>query len=243
MRKLAIIALTISLFAACSSSYETVRKATISGTITNPKSEVITFRKGDVSETDSLSETGSFEVTFVMEEAGEIRFSHGGERGTLYARPGDAIVMSLDTDEFDETLVFTGDAADINNYLAAMTLLSDSLPTHRDIMIRDEIAFLKVQDSIKELKIGYLKTVSDEEFKTLVNENLYWETYSERLEYEMSHEYYLGLPLDDFSVSDDFYSFITALDNNDSSKLIGQFLFQKVFNRTASVYYSRNIDC
>ena len=219
MKNLAILIVSIFFIISCADKVEEQKMVSITGTITNPKGEIITFTHGELQVVDTLNELGAFASKIDLTKAGRIRFKHGDEIGYLYAHPGDEISFSLDTDLFDETLVFEGDAQDVNNYMAAMTLLNDSLISYRDKMMLEEEDFIRIQDSINELKISYLKNVLDKEFVVETKENLYWDTYSERLDYEGSHEYYLQIPLEDFNVSDGFYSFITDLNINDSSKL------------------------
>ena len=219
MKNLAILIFSISLVFACSPQVKEDNDVSITGTITNPKGETVTFTHGELQVIDTLNEFGAFAAKIDLNKAGRIRFKHGDEIGYLYAHPGDQISFTLDTDLFDETLVFEGDAADVNNYLAAMTLLNDSLISYQDMMMLEEEDFIKTQDSINDLKISYLKDVLDKEFVAETKEDLYWDTYKERLDYEGSHEYYLQIPLEDFNVSDGFYSFITELNINDSSKL------------------------
>ena len=219
MKNLAILIVSIFFIISCADKVEEQKMVSISGTITNPKGETITFTHGELQVVDTLNELGAFASKIDLTKAGRIRFKHGDEIGYLYAHPGDEISFSLDTDLFDETLVFQGDAADVNNYLASMTLLNDSLLSYQDLMILEEDDFIRTQDSINNLKISYLKDLLDKEFVEETKENLYWDTYTERLDYEGSHEYYLQIPMEDFNVSDGFYSFITELNINDSSKL------------------------
>ncbi|WP_258099763.1 TlpA family protein disulfide reductase [Marinoscillum pacificum] len=219
MKNLAILIVSIFFIISCADKVEEQKMVSISGTITNPKGETITFTHGELQVVDTLNELGAFTSKIDLTKAGRIRFKHGDEIGYLYAHPGDEISFTLDTDLFDETLVFQGDAADVNNYLASMTLLNDSLLSFQDLMILEEDDFIRTQDSINNLKISYLKDLLDKEFVEETKENLYWDTYTDRLDYEGSHEYYLQIPMEDFNVSEGFYSFITELNIGDSSKL------------------------
>ncbi len=215
---LAISPLIIFLLS-CRTSPDSPQSVYVFGEIVHPKGETISFHFGEVSETDSLDGSGKFKAILTIDQAQEVSFRHGEEFGRLYVRPGDQVHLSLDTDLFDETLTFTGDAAAINNYLASMTLLEDTLMGFRALMMLDEADFLHAQDSIIDLKLSFLDGISDQEFIDYIQEQNFWNKYKERLIYESYHAHLLDLPRGDFKVSEGFYDFKTRLDVNDSTKL------------------------
>ncbi|WP_421878074.1 TlpA family protein disulfide reductase [Marinoscillum sp.] len=217
MKNTAFMIFGALLFFACTKQEAEAPTTTISGTITNPKSEIISFRVGEETLTDSLDAEGGFNVTVMVNEPTEVRFNHGGEYGSLYIRPGDAVSFSLETSEFDETLTFSGDAADINNYKASLVLLNDTIMSFKDLMVLEEEDYIRAQDSIYALRLASLDSVSDEVFKMYTTENFKWDKYSVHLNFERYHQYYLKLK--EYSVSDDFYAFRDELDVNDSTNM------------------------
>ncbi len=214
------ILLAVLIFAfACGSEKTEQAVTTISGKIINPKGETIRFGYNDESTEATLDSTGTFTATIDIEKAADIRFSHGGEYGALYLRPGDNISMSLNTEEFDETLKFEGGAAAINNYKAALVLLDDSLMSFKDLMMLEEAAFLKAADSLEDMKIAIMANfdISDEEFIKFFKDGLKFSTARNKLRYPDYHPHYTGL--DSFEVSETFFAFKEAIDINDTSML------------------------
>ena len=66
-----------------------------------------------------LSPAGDFKLTVPDLKAGmPITFTYGGQRTSLYLRPGDDVRLTLDFARFDESLAYTGRGAAANNYLA-----------------------------------------------------------------------------------------------------------------------------
>ncbi|MFY0608637.1 MAG: TlpA family protein disulfide reductase [Cyclobacteriaceae bacterium] len=198
---------------------EEAKTTLISGEITNPEGDIVTFRLKDTTITDTLDANNQFATELPLQEATEIRFGHGDEIAMIYMRPGKAIRLTLNPEMFDETLEFSGDLSDVNNYKAAIVLLQDSLIGGRELYSLEEEDFIKTLDSITAIKLNLLTklAVADEEFKSFTINNSKWEAASSKLLYERYHPYALGL--DSFAVSSDYYSFQSLLDVSDSSNL------------------------
>lgn len=67
----------------------------------------------------ALSATGSFRLTIKdLAEAAPADFRYARQHASLYLTPGEDVHLTLDFENFDETLTFTGRGAGPNNYLA-----------------------------------------------------------------------------------------------------------------------------
>jgi len=206
------------LFAACESKKEPTT-TTISGQITNPKGDVVTFRVDDEGLTDTLDAENKFSYSFDIDEPQEVRFGHGGEITYIYLRPGDDLFLTLDTEEFDESLRYTGIGSEINNYKAALVLMGDTLLNQRELFSLPPDSFLLAIQTEQDMKLSAMQSfnITDQTFKNNLKGNALWRKRLLLLEYEPSHKYYVKL--DSFSVSEGFYDFKNEVDMNDSTQL------------------------
>ncbi len=126
MKNLIPILFIISLFGvACNHTKNdaaTSNTVIVCGKITNPTSKKITFAYSDgfniIKDSAILDSTGSFR--FVKQIAHEClyKFKHGKEFSNIYLRGGDSLYFTLNTDSFDESLIYQGKGAEMNNFLA-----------------------------------------------------------------------------------------------------------------------------
>ncbi len=93
----------------------------------------------------AISETGSFSDTLRIEKEGYYSLRIGRESTPVYLTQGATLGLTLDAKEFDESLVYTGDVAAENNYLAAKYLLSEKE------MAFDKVYSLSEEDFITEV--------------------------------------------------------------------------------------------
>lgn len=126
--------LSIILFVSCNQVKQNPTEVIVTGTISNPTGdsafirlfqevgwEMTTF--GGV-----LNEEGSFSITFQLNEPQPAQFSDGNESSKIFISPGDQINISLDTEEFDETISYAGKGAAENNFMAANYLKFEDPP-------------------------------------------------------------------------------------------------------------------
>jgi peroxiredoxin len=106
-------------------------KTILTGTIQNPRSEYVHLTVGDSIYTQKLKEDNSFNFEVNLSEPGYFRFDHE-EHTFLFLSPGEKIHFDLNAKEFDESLKFSGDLADNNNYLAWQTLEFEKIKNQRN---------------------------------------------------------------------------------------------------------------
>ncbi|OUR91809.1 hypothetical protein A9Q87_08355 [Flavobacteriales bacterium 34_180_T64] len=122
MKKLLLI-LSIAAFVSCQEKPKDF--VTLSGKITNQhESKTLKIYKDKTYEkVISINDDGTFSDTLKIAD-GDYSMRHGDERGSIYLKNG--FVSSFDTDyeDFDNTLVYKGDGADINNFSIKSYLIS-----------------------------------------------------------------------------------------------------------------------
>ena len=98
-------------------------QVTITGEITNPIGESVTFSNQDTSYSTTANERGTFTNSFDLDSATYLNFQHGIENTAMYVHPGDKINLTIDTELFDETIKYKGSSS--SSYLAKKCLLEE----------------------------------------------------------------------------------------------------------------------
>lgn len=136
--------------------------ATLSGQILNPnENKILTvFKGGDYTKEIVLNEDGTFSDTLKVDE-GVYRFKHGEEYGQVYLKNGSEISLTLDNNDFDNTLKFEGDNADKSNFYIANFLMPNNYLDSGVFDLPEE----EFNKAINGLKDGFTQLKSD--FPTL----------------------------------------------------------------------------
>ena len=81
----------------------------ITGVVENPIGDTIKFHGPDSTYITTLDTvTGIFSIEFDWDSAAFLSFFHGVESTKMYAKPNDEIQLTINTEEFDETIQYTG---------------------------------------------------------------------------------------------------------------------------------------
>jgi len=120
LKTLTIILCATLLFACTKTDPNQV---TITGKITNPIGESVIFSNQDTSYNTIINEDGTFAITFSLDSATYLNFGHGLERTAMFVKPGNKIKLSIDTEEFDETIKYEG--SEESSFLAKVYLLEE----------------------------------------------------------------------------------------------------------------------
>lgn len=101
--------------------------AYVGGEIINPKNKsVVLFNtKGKIADSLTLDANNRFIHKIENLQPGLYLITHGGEYQTILLEPKDSIMFRLNTYDFDESLVFTGNGAKKNNYLIKTYLTNE----------------------------------------------------------------------------------------------------------------------
>jgi len=117
------------LLIACNEKEEVKKDyVTFSGEITNKNSDsiVISNRKQGFKKVIKVNEDGTFSDTLAV-TTDLFSFYDGGEGTQLFLKNGFDLQMTLDTEQFDETIKYLGEGSESNNFLAEKALLTEKL--------------------------------------------------------------------------------------------------------------------
>ena len=122
--------------AALLAAQSTAATVTITGRILHPKNRTVSIQAtpadwlGRPDETTvgtaKLDANGRFSLTFSWKTERAAQFSTSDEVTSMWLRPGDRLTVTLDADQFDETVKYAGTGAAVNNYLAAKSLREET---------------------------------------------------------------------------------------------------------------------
>jgi hypothetical protein len=113
--RIILVSFTLMLSTLCVGQNQMVK---FSGCIENPNNEEVTiYGPNRYKKVIKLSE-GCFSDNLKIETNGEYTFSDGNETTTLYFEKGYDLKITLDTEEFDESIVYKGIGDKPNNFLA-----------------------------------------------------------------------------------------------------------------------------
>lgn len=233
---LALCALTLVLVCSLERKKDVV---TLSGTIENPNGETLKIYNGrDVIKEIVVNEDGTLSDTLQV-ESGYYTFNHGGERSTMYLEPGYTMQLTLNTEEFDETIAYKGKGAENNNYLASKYLNEEqNRINYEAVYSLDEKTFIAKMDSIKISKDNYLNTAENlsAEFKEIEGKSNYFNHLIMLLNYPSYHEFYTQK--EDFKPSENFMQAFKNIDLNDevSYNMLGS------YKNFVLGYYSNKIE-
>jgi thiol-disulfide isomerase/thioredoxin len=222
MKKLFIFLFPAFLFFAFQNS-ETNNAVKITGTIENPVSDKATIRYGDSIHTAEVVD-GKFILDFELTKPKMITFKHGSESGGLYLEPGDNVTLTLNPEQFDETLKLAGKGAEESNYLLAKYLLNEKYNEKmKGIYSSTPKDFAASMDKIKKENEQHLdtytKTHQNMNSAFLKNEKsaiLYtWAT--TKINYPAYYPYYAGADATELDLGDDYLSFMDEIDMNDET--------------------------
>ncbi|QDO95577.1 TlpA family protein disulfide reductase [Formosa sediminum] len=146
--------------------------ATLSGTIKNKNSDSLIVRTRTYSKTIQVSENGTFSDTLKI-EAGLYNLYDGKESTNVFLKNGYDLKLSLDTNAFDETITYTGEGAENNNFLAEKSLVEEKLLTQDFSSMDLETLDSKFNDIEKELSGFYNSKPSiDSTITVMASKNL-----------------------------------------------------------------------
>ena len=214
MKKLSLFVLV--LFVISCKQEEKPDYSVINGTVENNTAETALIRGNDFEARIPIDENGAFSDTIRLKNDGFYELYVGRERTEVYLEKGKNLSVSLNADEFDESLKYAGDLANINNFLAAKYLWGEQKADSKEVYSLDENNFKhRLDQNQKSLDSLYAANkIDNENFKKKFDEE---EKYSHALmleNYKDAHRYYTGDEA--FIVSDDFYDELKNINYTDT---------------------------
>lgn len=222
---------------ACSDSEN--KKATwISGEIVNPQDSIITlFRNNKLIDTIFLNAENRFHYKFDAVKEGLYKFRHHYETHyetqMFYIERGDSLLLRLNTREFDNSLMYSGEGAEANNFLIKLFLDNRE---NSSIFLRyydyEPLEFMKVVDSIGRQHLGTLRALynADRVSRDFVN---LVKTIVDYIAYDFYERYYFLVNKYNHKLKkqlpDDFFAYRDAADYNNKD-LQTYYLYQYFLN-------------
>src|SRR5690606_14928552 len=139
MKKLSLFILVLIIIA-CKQE-EKLQYSIISGTVENNTAETVLVRNTNFEKRIQIGEKGSFADTLRIAEDGFYELYVGRERTGIYLEKGKNLSVTLNAEEFDETLKYSGDLANANNFLAAKYLWNEKNLNFKEMFSMDEKHF------------------------------------------------------------------------------------------------------
>ncbi|WP_143099946.1 transaldolase [Robiginitalea myxolifaciens] len=145
----------LSVFWGCKNQTKEATATILAGEIVNPTSDQVVLLKGEIpQDTAYLDAENRFTFRLDNLEDGLYAFNHHPEYQYVFLQQGDSMQVRLNTVAFDESLVFSGQGEQINNYLIDLFLQDEREEeiVRRDFVKLEPIAFGEKLDSIRDLK-------------------------------------------------------------------------------------------
>ena len=234
MRHLLFLSISLLLFSCNDDSKDNNPSSThIGGEIVNSNEAYLTLEK-DGYFIDSIPIKKNGEFSYNLDDSnftpGLYTFRHSPEGQVFYIEKGDSLLFRLNTKDFDESLMYTGDKAEENNFLMEMYLLNekDNELIYSYYKISPE-KFAKKTDSIKNLRMKQLTSLKEEnefspDFISLAKKSIEYEFYDLRERYA----YLINKYFNEFrnKIPKEFFSYRNDANFNDK-KLQSYYIYQR----------------
>ena len=153
--------------------------------IANRFSDTITISSGRTfKQKVGINKKGEFQATFeAVKDGGLYRLNDGNEGTTMFLKNGYDLTLTLDTKDFDETIVYKGKGAIENNYLAQKALSDEKFEmeleslfdadeaTFKEALAKKKANDVKMMDGkgLDETLVNMLRPSFDQEEKFLLD--------------------------------------------------------------------------
>ncbi|WP_299224192.1 redoxin domain-containing protein [uncultured Psychroserpens sp.] len=248
MKLYSVILIAITLFISCeNAAHKEGEYVYFGGEIINPSNNYVTLNNRFTgTDTIYLDENNRFLHKISDIKPGLYSFTHGGEFQMIVLEENDSLLFRLNTNDFDESLVFTGQGSKKNNYLIK-SFLKDEEENKKFMKLHqlEPEAFITHMDELKERKIKYLdefleKIPSSKIFTNIAKSSIDYNHYAYHEMYPFG--YYGNNKLVHVKdLPEDFYDYRADidLDNENLSELYiyNRFLFWHFNNIALKKYY------
>ena len=159
-----LLLLFVLLIYGCGSSEKESSEVHFAGEIVNPTSEYVVLYKGDTAlDSVALDDNNRFSLELDSVQEGLHYFYHYPELQYVFLENGDSLQIRLNTYYFDESLVFSGQGEEINNFLIEMFLAHENEEEMvYDFYKLEPEEFCKKIDSLSRVKLEQLEEVHSE---------------------------------------------------------------------------------
>uniref|UniRef100_UPI0040498ADB TlpA family protein disulfide reductase n=1 Tax=Gelidibacter sp. TaxID=2018083 RepID=UPI0040498ADB len=242
-----------SLFLGCKkdSNLET-NVAYFGGEIINPNNGyVMLYGPNEMEDTLFLDDDNRFYKKLENLEAGLYTFVHSGEYQMVLIEPQDSIMARLNTMDFDESLVFSGNGSKKNNFLIN-AFLENEVEQQQYVKLSqmEPEAFERYIDSVRTVKLTELEKFADKKepselFHKLAETSINYQYYANKEMYPFT--YFGHKNLNDYtSLPDNFYDYRKDVDYNmeglSDVYIYNKFLYSHFNNLALDGYYKNATD-
>ncbi len=213
----------MSLLLGCNTNKPQDEIAYLGGVIINPKNNYVTVYSNEAErDTIFLDRDNRFIYKIDNLKTGLYSFTHGGEYQTLLIEPNDSILFRLNTNDFDESLVYTGKGSIKNNFIIK-AFLSDEVESKKiaNNQHLEPEAFEKFVRDLKKQKLESLERFTathqtSDLFKKVAEAGIHYNYYTYMEMYPFG--YFGNNQLIHFKdLPENFYDYRKDVDFNDES--------------------------
>lgn len=127
MKKIVFALATLAVISCKKEDAKPVDYTLISGKITNKVNDKLTIIQGrNMIKELSVDENGVFSDTLRVDE-GNYTIHDNNQAASIYIKKGDHFNMTVDTEDFDKSLAFTGEGSEANQLFSKISLLQENL--------------------------------------------------------------------------------------------------------------------
>ena len=223
LKKILLLNAIILIFSSCSKQFKDDNfTAYFGGEITNPTNSYVLFCKDSkVIDSILLNKDNTFFIKIDSLTPGLYSFKHEPEYQYVYFEKNDSLMISLDSKNFDESLVFSGRGEQKNNFLMDLYLKNQqdksTLFNVLDLNVADFSRNINTSYQLKEKFYNSRKeTIKwSDDFDIYAKGMLQFYQYSKKEMYPMVHKMRTGENIKD-KLPKDFYDFRQDIDFNDN---------------------------
>ncbi len=244
-----LLSFTLLSIVSCSDQSAEHSSVFFGGEIVNPTSDyVVLYHNDTYVDSVKLDKNNHFAFNLKGIEEGLYHFDHTPELQYVYLKEGDSLLARLNTVEFDESLVYSGEGSDINNFLIELFLIQEKdEPVVQSFYKLDPEVFSQKIDSLHAIQINHLKDFEPENSLsprelTMAKASIDYNTFIQKEKYPYYHKKETGEEAF-HNLPDSFYSYWNNLDfnNRDLTYLKPYFDFMKWhFGNLSYVYCTDN---
>ncbi len=159
-----LLPLFVLLICSCGNPEKNSSTVYFAGEIVNPTSEyVILYKGGTALDSVLLDDDNRFAIELDSVDEGLHHFYHAPEHQFVFLEKGDSLQIRLNTYYFDESLVFSGQGEEVNNFLIEMFLAHEQEEEFvYDYYKLEPQEFCEKVDSLSTAKIAQLQELHEE---------------------------------------------------------------------------------
>ncbi len=240
-----LVTLILIIFIGCKES-KTSKSTSFGGKIINPKCSYVTLSDNyDFNDTIYLKKDNSFLSSYKEFKDGLYFFRHGPEHQYVYLESNDSLLLRLNTWNFDESLVFSGENAERNNLLIESFLQNEQDEKNfSKLKNLPQQEFLKKIDSVKSIKQSiinnYKNNTNDtsDKFIEILNISLLYPTYA-KLEQYAIHNFNKNKPE---KLVDSYFDYRNEINSNKDSLIFYGPYYRLIIDKLYNEVYLKNTD-